>query len=120
MPGGPHLDLLCGSVGSLPWADGSFDRALSVNSLYYWEDLSEALLEIAGVLRPGGVLVLGLREKQAVDRLGIERFGFHSPDLPHLVDLLAQVGLGDSRVTHFPDAVRGGAVVVRAVRDVLL
>jgi ubiquinone/menaquinone biosynthesis C-methylase UbiE len=44
------------SVDRLPFADGSFDRCLTYNGLHCLPDPAGALVEMARVLRPGGVL----------------------------------------------------------------
>lgn len=43
----------------LPFADGSFDIALSFLTLHHIEDLEAAIREVARVLRPGGYFVYG-------------------------------------------------------------
>jgi ubiquinone/menaquinone biosynthesis C-methylase UbiE len=45
----------------LPFADASFDRALSVHTVYFWEQPLAHLQEVRRVLRPGGRFVLGFR-----------------------------------------------------------
>ncbi|MBJ93735.1 MAG: SAM-dependent methyltransferase [Rickettsiales bacterium] len=42
----------------LPWADGFFDHAFSMEALYYALDLDKALGSVARVLRPGGSLTV--------------------------------------------------------------
>ena len=49
------------AVERLPFVDETFDAAMSVHTLYFWENLSRAFAEIHRVLRPGGRLVLALR-----------------------------------------------------------
>ncbi len=47
----PEADLRLGSMFELPWADESFDAAVSVNGI--WGDCEGALVEAHRVLRPG-------------------------------------------------------------------
>jgi ubiquinone/menaquinone biosynthesis C-methylase UbiE len=57
------------SVERLPFEDESFDKALCVHVVYFWNDLSAAFHEIARVLKPGGRLALLFRtnaDKKAV------------------------------------------------------
>src|SRR5215207_5802769 len=42
----------------LPFDDASFDRVLSVESLYYYDDVKRALAEAARVTKPGGRLAI--------------------------------------------------------------
>ena len=48
----PDADLRLGSMFELPWPDGSFDVAISINGI--WGDCEGALREMRRVVRPGG------------------------------------------------------------------
>lgn len=56
------LDLRCGDAARLPFPDECFDRVYAVNSYHHWPDKAAALAEIAGVLKPGGEVVLSIRD----------------------------------------------------------
>jgi SAM-dependent methyltransferase len=56
------LDLRVGDSAALPWDAGVFDKAFSVNTLYFWSDPARDLGDIRRVLRDRGRLVLGFRE----------------------------------------------------------
>ncbi|GAA4427282.1 hypothetical protein GCM10023169_27070 [Georgenia halophila] len=47
-----------GDVSALPYADASFDVAVSTLSMHHWPDQAAAVAEIARVLRPGGTLLV--------------------------------------------------------------
>lgn len=49
-----------GRAEQLPFADASFDRVLCQFALVYFDDRAQALRECARVLRPRGLLVLGV------------------------------------------------------------
>ena len=53
----PGIDALDGTAELLPLADGSID-AITVAQGFHWFDPQPALVEIARVLRPGGVLLM--------------------------------------------------------------
>jgi ubiquinone/menaquinone biosynthesis C-methylase UbiE len=57
------VELRVGECAALPWADSTFDKAFSVHTLYFWSDPERELGEIARVLKPRGLLVLGFRER---------------------------------------------------------
>jgi SAM-dependent methyltransferase len=59
-----RVDLRSGCATSLPFANGAFERACSVNSLPFWPSAERGLAEIRRVLRPGGRLVLALRRRR--------------------------------------------------------
>ena len=55
-------DLRSGFVEALPWRAASFDVACAVHSFQFWGDPVGGASEIRRVLRPGGRLVLMLRD----------------------------------------------------------
>jgi len=59
-----RVELRRGDAGALPYAAGSFDKVLSVHTIYFWGDPSAVVGEIHRVLVPGGRLVLGFRPKE--------------------------------------------------------
>ncbi|MFC2522729.1 MAG: class I SAM-dependent methyltransferase [Lautropia mirabilis] len=73
----------------LPLADASFDRALAVNTVYFWADMPAMLAELARVLRPGGRLCLTFAEKAFMQRLPFAAHGFALWDA---TDIEQQVG----------------------------
>lgn len=56
-----RIDVVLSGVESLPFPDGTFDKALCVHVLYFWKDLELPLREIGRVLKPGGRLALLFR-----------------------------------------------------------
>ena len=59
--GDAALDLRLGDAGDLPFPDERFDVVFAVNSFHLWPDRERALAEMAGVLKPGGDLMLSIR-----------------------------------------------------------
>lgn len=56
-----RVQVVSASVDTLPFPDGSFDKALCVHVVYFWRDLGRSFSEIARVLKPGGRLALLFR-----------------------------------------------------------
>jgi ubiquinone/menaquinone biosynthesis C-methylase UbiE len=74
-----RLSFVVGDVASLPFADGSFDLAVSTFSMHHWADPSAGLAEIARVLRPGArALIWDLPEHGGLRLLGPRHE--HMPD----------------------------------------
>ncbi len=48
------------AVPTLPFADGAFDRILTINTVYFWSDGPACVRELHRVLAPGGRLVVGV------------------------------------------------------------
>jgi len=71
-----RLRLHEGSVERLPLPDAALDKAVSVNSLYFWPDLDAALAELARVIRPGGRLVLCFEPPEELRKWPGHVYGF--------------------------------------------
>ncbi len=63
------LEVVEGSATELPFADGSFDVAVSFKTLPHVPDLRRALAEMARVVRPGGTLVVELYNPRSLRAL---------------------------------------------------
>jgi SAM-dependent methyltransferase len=66
--GDAALDLRLGDAGDLPFPDERFDAVYAVNSFHLWPDKPGALAEMTGVLKPGGDLMLSIRDFRAEGR----------------------------------------------------
>jgi len=53
-----HVEILHGSVSSLPFSDGMFDFVTAFEAYYFWPNLIDDLKEIKRVLKPGGTLLI--------------------------------------------------------------
>ncbi|MEO8436299.1 MAG: class I SAM-dependent methyltransferase [Pyrinomonadaceae bacterium] len=53
----PNIEFQIAGADYLPFPDGTFTHAFSMESLYYYEDMAAALAEVARVMAPGGLFV---------------------------------------------------------------
>lgn len=58
-----RMELRCGDMRRLPWADASFGKLLAVNVAYFFDPEGRAVAELHRVLRPGGRLALYVTER---------------------------------------------------------
>lgn len=83
-----------GVIESLPFADGSFDRVCTVNTIYFWNDPSQALREVLRVLKPGGRFTIGFHTEADLRRTGVSNRIFRFYDADDVEALLAEMGFG--------------------------
>jgi arsenite methyltransferase len=83
------------SVEALPFEDASFDRILTVHTIYFWPDPEDGLREILRVLRPNGQLVLTTDTKGPPS--AVARHGFAHYDQEQQAELLRTVGFSEIR-----------------------
>jgi ubiquinone/menaquinone biosynthesis C-methylase UbiE len=100
--GDAALDLRLGDAGDLPFPDERFDVVFAVNSFHLWPDKARALAEMAGVLKPGGDLMLSIRDFRAAGRFEPPGKGAETARLASemLKDLGLQVRLRE--IVHSP------------------
>jgi ubiquinone/menaquinone biosynthesis C-methylase UbiE len=93
-----RLDLRAGDGDALPWPDATFDAAFTVHTLYFWPAPERQLSEARRVLRPGGRVVLGFRERtdEAVRRFPAPTYRFHASE--EVGAMLARAGLAVSEL----------------------
>jgi ubiquinone/menaquinone biosynthesis C-methylase UbiE len=75
------VELIKAKTDCLPFKDASIDRALTVHTLYFWENAGDHFNEIARVLRPNGVFVLAYRpanDAQVVAKFPASIYHFRS------------------------------------------
>lgn len=60
----------------LPFADRSFDRVLTVNTLYFWAQPEFQLAEIRRVLKPEGLFCLAIATRAFMASLPFTSYGF--------------------------------------------
>lgn len=59
-----QIDLRVGTVMELPYRDSLFDKAFSINCIYFWEKPVAGLRELHRVLKPQGRLAIIVRESE--------------------------------------------------------
>ncbi|ESY27712.1 class I SAM-dependent methyltransferase [Mesorhizobium sp. LNJC391B00] len=84
-----------GLVEDLPLPDSTFDKALSVHTVYFWQSLRAGSAELARVLKPGGRVVLGFLPKAHMDRMNMPADIFTPREPDEVIAALRDVGFSD-------------------------
>jgi arsenite methyltransferase len=88
-----RLRLEPGSLTELPLPDSSLDGAITINTVYFLDDLAPALREFARVLRPGGRVVIGVGDPDAMAKMPFTKHGFHLRPIAELEAAIRTAGL---------------------------
>jgi ubiquinone/menaquinone biosynthesis C-methylase UbiE len=87
-----RLRLAEGSLTALPLADNSLDAAITVNTVYFVPDLDAACVELARVVRPGGRLVIGISDADAMKKMPFTAYGFTLRPVDEVIAALERAG----------------------------
>ena len=86
------LTLKQGNVTAIPFKDESFNAIISINTVYFWDDVEAAMREIKRVLKPDGTFVLSLREKETLAKFKPTEFVFHHYATDDLIQAFENTG----------------------------
>lgn len=98
-----RVDLRYGEATELPFAGASFDKALSIHTLYFWSGPHQPLTELRRVLKPGGLLVLTFlpRERWPAGEPAVTISGVYAGQ--EVVQLLHEAGFAQAHIEWGPE-----------------
>ncbi len=102
-----RMEIISGSVADLPFADGSFDKIITVESFYFWPDPVESLKEVRRVLSKGGVFLLVSEIYERADltphsRENIAKYHMNVPGIEEFREIFRLAGFSET-VIHTKD-----------------
>lgn len=71
-----NVEFLRCPVDDMPLEDATVDKALTINTLYFWEDLTSGFEEIARVLKPEGIFIGTHYTNRALESYSHTQFGY--------------------------------------------
>jgi SAM-dependent methyltransferase len=88
-------DFRQGRIEALPYDDRSFNKALTVNTVYFWKSLSAGFAEIGRVLVPGGRAVIGFLPKAFMDKMNMPTDIFTARSPEEVMAAMREAGFSD-------------------------
>lgn len=86
---------------SLPLADGSLTAWMSLNTIYFVDDIAASFGEFARVLGPGGRGVLGVGDPELMGSFPFTQYGFRLRPVADVIGALEAAGMVvDRRLSH--------------------
>ncbi len=77
----------------IPFGEGQFDKILTSNTLYFWENPTGYAKELVRVLRPGGVVSIGFIPESTMQHIPFSKYGFMLYSIEKVSALMEAVGL---------------------------
>jgi SAM-dependent methyltransferase len=87
-----RVELNRGSLTDLPLANGTIDAAITVNTIYFVEDIARAFRELVRALSPAGRAVIGIGDPVAMGREPFTEHGFRLRPVDEVAAALETAG----------------------------
>jgi arsenite methyltransferase len=87
-----RLALHNGSLTRMPFADGTLNGVVTVNTIYFVAELQEAFTELARVTAQSGRLVVGVADPETMAKLPFTGHGFNLRPIPEVINALQSTG----------------------------
>ncbi|MDR1078233.1 MAG: methyltransferase domain-containing protein [Propionibacteriaceae bacterium] len=87
-----------GDAAHLPFPDGSFTKAYSINTVYFWPEVDAAMTEIRRALQPDGVFVNALYSNEFLASRSHTKTGYRLHDPAALIASASGAGFEVERV----------------------
>jgi len=84
-----RLTFVQGDMNALDFADGSFDKVVSIDTIYWVADIDEALAAISKLIRPGGRMGMFIAHTPSID----DSTGANEPQGTWIAKSLVKLGL---------------------------
>lgn len=105
-----HVEIKYGNVSNLPYKNESFDKVCSIESFYFWHDLIPNLTEVYRVLKPTGLVAIGMEwskemsnpQKQKCEAMA-DKMEFKLYSGAEMVEMLTTAGFSQARFVTNPD-----------------
>lgn len=81
----------CGADG-MPFGDAVFDKAYTINTVYFWEDLDRVMAEIRRVVKAGGMFINTLYTNETLARFSHTQHGYRRFSREQLTRAAAAAG----------------------------
>ena len=101
-----NVEFKFGSVENLPYPNDFFDFIVTVNTLYFWPDPLQGLMEILRVLKKNGSFSIAIRERESMSVLEFSKYGFTLYSESDAEKLMRQLSLSSFTIHRMKEKVR--------------
>jgi arsenite methyltransferase len=110
-----RIEVRCARAEDLPYENGRFTKACTVNTIYFWPDPAVPLREFHRVLADGGRLVVSFSPRATMENLAVAKQVFTLYEPEQVRRLLEAAGFGSVEMVR-GDGPRGEFICATAVK----
>jgi len=71
-----RMTLVCNDINGMPFTNHSFNKAYTINTVYFWDNPDSIMAEIFRILKPGGIFVNTLYTNETLSHFSHTHFGY--------------------------------------------
>ncbi len=109
-----------GNIQELPFESASFDKIMTVNTFYFWDDYIKVLQELKRVLKKEGKLIIAVRPKHNLEKFPVTKYGFSIQSNDEIIKLLRSNGFENIEKTEIKEPLQEGFVAGHNEREALI
>lgn len=94
---------------SLPFNPSTFDKIMTINTIYFWDSLSSMFVRLFEVLKPQGQLNIGYAQKSFMENLPFTPFGFSLYEDETIIEQAKLAGFTKFNLHSFTERIRSKA-----------
>ena len=88
----------CQDMNSMSFDDNSFSRVYTINTVYFWDNIANAMKEISRILKPEGVFVNTLFTNETLDGYPHTKYGYKRYTEKELTEAGLDAGLAVDKI----------------------
>jgi SAM-dependent methyltransferase len=100
------IHISCQNAMKMSFGNDFFDSIVTLNTVYFWENVEQQLAELRRVLKKNGKLVIGYRPKSSMEKLPFTNEVFRHYDPVELREIMEQNGFQIFREVSNPTVVK--------------
>jgi len=108
------LQLMLGNVQDIPLENSSIDKAYTINTVYFWQDINKGFSEIKRILKPNGLFLNVLYLKEFLDKLPMTQFGYSKYTFEQIEKITVESGL---KIENMVEIEHGKSICIIAKKE---
>lgn len=101
-----NIHISCQNAMQMNFDNDFFNTIITLNTVYFWENVNNQLVELRRVLRKGGNLVIGYRPKSSMEKLPFTHEVFTHYEAAELREIIKQSGFKITKEVSNPTIVK--------------
>ena len=71
-----RMTFRCQNIDDMSFAENSFNKVYTINTVYFWDNLNNAMLEIRRILKPNGIFINTFYSNEMLSHFSHTQFGY--------------------------------------------